>query len=128
MIDSILSAENLDEAEVVFLLAAYEKTASSRKGTVKGPGAVIDMLDTKVELFNREYKTETSKKIKIGKSDLGDISNFSPEEALKMITNECGKLSDKFVFLLGGEHSVSLGSLQALAKKFDPKDVTILHI
>ena len=30
--------------------------------------------------------------------------------------------------MLGGEHSVSIGYFQALAKKYNPKDVTILQI
>jgi len=35
---------------------------------------------------------------------------------------------NKFILLLGGEHSVSTGHLQALAKKYPPEDVTILLI
>jgi len=130
MTNSIFSAKNIDEADAVIVSAPYEKTASSRKGTVDGPKAVIDMLDSQLELFDRTYKMQPSDKIKIEQIDLGDISAFSPEQALEKITTECEKLinKDKFVFLLGGEHSVSLGLLQALGKKFDPKEMTILHL
>ncbi len=128
MVDSIFSAENLEEAEAVVVSAGYEQTASSRKGTVDGPRAVVGILDSKLELFDRTYQTEVSKKVKIGQKDLGIISGLSPEEALANITAACEGLRDKFVFLLGGEHSVSLGALQALAKKINPKEVTILHI
>ncbi|HEV7423907.1 MAG TPA: agmatinase [Candidatus Paceibacterota bacterium] len=130
MVDSIFSAKNINEAEVVVLGAPYEKTASSHKGTVNGPKAIMDMLDSKLELFDRTYKAEVSKKIKIGQKNLRDIISLSPVKALAKITSECTKILDKnkFIFLLGGEHSVSLGALYALGKKFDPTDVTIVQI
>ncbi len=130
MVDSILSARNSKEADVVIVSVGYEKTASSRKGTKNGPKAILNMLDSKLELFDREYKMEPCSKIKIGQIDLGNISSLSPEKALVKITNECKKILDdgKFVFLLGGEHSVSLGLFNALSTKIDPKDVTILQI
>src|SRR3989344_1207036 len=133
MIDSIFSAKNINEADVVILSAPYEKTVSSHKGTVNGPKAVVSMLDSKLELFDREYKTEVSKKIKIGQKNLSEIKMLSPQKTLLKITNECGKILDKnkFIFLLGGEHSVSFGLLQALVqktKKINPKEVTILQI
>ncbi len=133
MVDSIFSAKNIEEAEVVIVSAGYEKTASSRKGAKNGQKAIVKMLDSKLELFDREYKVEVSKKIKIGQKDLGNISSLSPEKALVKITTECGKIleKNKFVFLLGGEHSVSLGFLQAIikqTKKINPKKVTILQI
>ncbi len=130
MADLIINTKEINDADVVLLGAGYEKTASSRKGTVNGPKAVIKMLDSKLELFDRRYKMEPSSKIKIGVMDLVDVNTLSPEEALLKIKTESEKLvdQDKFVFLLGGEHSVSLGLLQALAKKLNPKEVTILQI
>lgn len=130
MVDSIIRAKNIEEAEVVIVSAGYEKTASSRKGTKNGPKAVIKMLDSKLELFDRSYKMQPSDKINIGQKDLGDLSSLTPPKALQKITSECAKILDKekFVLLLGGEHSVSLGLLQALSKKINPKEVTILQI
>lgn len=128
--NSILNEKKVENADVVIVGAGYEKTASSRKGTVHGPKAIFKCLDTKLEFFDRTYKTEVNKSIKIAQKDLGKISTLSPEKALKKITDECEKLiaKGKFVFLLGGEHSVSLGLFQALAKHHDANDTTILHI
>lgn len=130
MIDSIINTKNIDEADVVLVSAPYEKTASSHKGTIDGPKAVMKMLDSKLELFDRTFKSEVSRKINIAEKNLKSISSLSPEKSLAHITSECDKIldKDKFVFLLGGEHSVSLGLFKALAKKYDPKDVTILQI
>lgn len=130
MVDSIISAKKIDDADVVILLAAYEKTASSRKGTASGPKAVMKMLDSKLELFDRNYKKNTCEYVKIAHKDVGDISKLKPQKALDKIISESTKLIDKnkFVFLLGGEHSVSLGLLTALSKKINPKDVTVVQI
>lgn len=128
--NSILNEKKVENADVVIVSAAYEKTASSRKGTVHGPKAVLKCLDTKLEFFDRTFKCEPNAYIKTAEKDLGAISSLSPEKALAKITTECKKLIDKnkFVFLLGGEHSVSLGLFQALSTKYDPKDTTILQI
>ncbi len=130
MVDSIISAKKVEDADVVILSAGYEKTASSRKGTGVGPKAIMKMLDSKLELFDREYKTNVSEHVKIAKKDSGNLSVLTPKKALDKITAESTKLLDqnKFVFLLGGEHSVSLGLLTALSKKVNPKDVTVLQI
>ena len=130
MADSIINAKNIDEADVVILSVPFEKTVSSRGGTKNGPNAIVKMLDSKLELFDRTYKTEPASKIKIGQKDLGDISLLSPENALIKITAECGEIleKNKFIFLLGGEHSVSLGLLQAISRKTSSKEVTILQI
>lgn len=130
MVDSIINVKKVKEADAVLILARYEKTVSNRKGTKDGPKAIIKILDSKLELFDRTYKTEPNRKIKIGQKDLGNISSLSPEKALKKIESGCEKIldSNKFILLLGGEHSASLGLLQTLSKKINPKDVTILDI
>lgn len=129
LVDTIVNSKEKD-AEVVIVGAAYEKTASSRKGTANGPKAIIDLLDSKLELFDRKLKREVAKDLKIAYKNLGNLEKLTPEGALGKIKTECKKLvdSDKFVFLLGGEHSVSYGLFQALDGKINPKDTTILQI
>lgn len=128
-VDTIINSKEKD-ADVVIIGAAYEKTASSRKGTATGPKAIISLLDAKLELFDRKTKNQPSDFIKIAYKDLGNLEKFSPESALAKIKAECKKVVDagKFPFLLGGEHSVSLGLFQALDGKINPKDTTILQI
>jgi agmatinase len=130
MADSIINTKDTTNADVVIVSAPYEKTASSRKGTVNGPKEIIKCLDTKLEFFDRTYKKEVNGFVNTASKDLGDMSALTPELALSTITLECESLlrDGKFVFLLGGEHSVSLGLFQALSAIHDPKDVTILQI
>jgi len=129
MIKQIINS-NIKEAEVVFLSAPYEKTASSHKGTVAGPAAVIEQLNHQIEFFDRKFKKDVTDFVKIAHQDLGDLNTLSPVENAFKIQNACAELvkKDKFIFMLGGEHAVSVGHLRALSKKYSPADVTILHI
>lgn len=130
MIKTIINEENLEKADAVLVSAAYEKTASSHKGTIKGPEAVLEQLDTQVEFFDRKFKVEVRDFVKIAHLNLGNLESLSPAHTLKKIKLNCEKLiqQNKFVFLLGGEHSVSIGVFESLIKKYNPKEVTILQI
>ena len=130
MVKTIINS-NIKDAEVVFVSAPYEQTASSHKGTVAGPSAVIEQLNHQIEFFDRKSKKNVTDFVKIGHEHLGeDLNKLSPVENAFKIENVCQELikKDKFVFMLGGEHAVSVGHLRALSKKYNPKDVTILHI
>ncbi|MBI3888760.1 agmatinase [Candidatus Nomurabacteria bacterium] len=130
MAKKIINEENLEKADVVLVSAPYEKTASSHKGTVYGPEKVVECLDTQIEFFDRKFKVEANNFVKISHLYLENLETLSPAETLEEIKSQAEKLiqKNKFVFLLGGEHSVSIGVFQALAKKYNPKDVTILQI
>lgn len=129
-LDVVINTKKIEDSDIVIISAPYEKTASSRKGTINGPKAIIKCLDGKLEFFDREYKCEPNQILKTSHKDLGRIDKLSPEKALEKITTECEKVVKlgKFPILLGGEHSVSLGLFKALSKKYNPKEVTILQI
>jgi len=130
MIKTIINTKNTKEADVVFVSAPYEKTASSHKGTIHGPERVLECLDTQIEFFDRKFKKNVNEHIKIAHQELGYLEQLTPVENAFKIQNACQELlnENKFIFLLGGEHAVSIGHFRALAKKYNPKDVTILHI
>ncbi len=128
MIKKIINTKDNKKAEVIIMEAAYEKTASSHKGTSKGPKKVVEMLNTQIEFFSRKFKKEVSDYIKIGHINLGNLDNFSPEKTKNFIKDNCQNFKDKFIFLIGGEHAVSIGYLESLSKKYKSKDITILQI
>ena len=130
MIKTIINTKDIKKADVVLVSAPYEKTASSHKGTVHGPEQVVKCLNTQIEFFDRKYKVEVIDYVNTAHVNLSKIKNLSPEKAFQAIRESCLKLvkDNKFVFLLGGEHSVSHGLLSALTSKYQPKDVTIIHI
>lgn len=130
MIKTIINTKNINDADVVLISAPYEKTASSHKGTINGPKKVIECLNTQIEFFDRKFKKNVNDAVMITHQDLGNLETLSPVENALKIQNACTELikNNKFIFLLGGEHAVSVGHLQALAKKYKPEDVTILDI
>jgi len=130
MVKSIINEKNIKKADVVFLSAPYEKTVSSHKGTANGPKAVIDCLDTQIEFWDRKLKLNVNDYLKSAHKNLSKIKNLPPQKASEVIQKNYSELlkNDKFVFLLGGEHSVCIGAFEALSKKYKTKDVTILQI
>lgn len=129
MIKTVINTKTTKDADVVLVSAPYEKTASSHKGTVSGPSAVVECLDTQIEFFDRKFKVEVSDYVKTAHVDL-KIAKLSPVKAYEKIRDTASILvrDGKFVFLLGGEHAVSVGAIEALNYKYDAETVTILHI
>lgn len=125
---SIINTKNIKDADVVIISAPYDKTASFHKGTAEGPKKVIECLDTQIEFFDRRYKKDLSSQAHIFHKNLTSITKMSPERAYDTVMSTCESFKDKFVFLIGGEHSMSFGALTALAQKHNPKDVTIVQI
>lgn len=130
MIKTIINEKNIEKADIILMSAPYEKTASSHKGTVNGPKKIIECLDKQIEFFDRKFKVEVRDFVKTAHQNLSNLKKLSPVQTLKKINTAYEKLieKNKFVFLLGGEHSVSIGAFHALSKKYNPKDVTILQI
>lgn len=130
MIKRVINEKNLDKADVVLVSAPYEKGTTFHKGTAAGPAKIVECLDEQLDFFLPKFGVEPVDFIKTAHLNLKKIENLSPQKTLKTIHQNCQKIlqKNKFIFLLGGEHSVSIGYFQALAQKYNPKDITILQI
>lgn len=130
MIDRIVNTKEIKKADVVLLSASYEHSVSFMGGTAKAPKKIINCLDNNLELFNVELHSEPSKMIKTAHKEVKNLGKLTPENAAKKISSEYQKLfnDEKFVIMLGGEHTVSLGALSAIAKTENSRDITILQI
>ena len=71
---------------------------------------------------------ESPEFIKIAHTESPGLQKMAPDEAHAAVVKMCAESPSPLTFLLGGEHSMSFGALKALAKKHDPKDVTIFQI
>lgn len=127
-IDSIVNCQNIDAADIVLMTVGYDRTASHRKGAVGGGNAIIKCLHEDIEFFDRFSKTEPGYDFNFYHHDVGNINHLLPEEMVDAVEQEYLGMGNKFTFILGGEHSVSIGAFKALSQKLDPKDVTILLI
>src|SRR5574343_190786 len=104
-IKSIINEHNVDKADVVILSLPYDKTASSHKGTVAGPKAIVKCLDTQIEFFDKKYKVNVNDYVKIAHEEIKDLNSLSPEKTFDKIRRKAKQLikKDKFLFSLGGE-------------------------
>ena len=110
---------------VVVIPFGLEKTVSYGGGTNKGPREIIK-ASHQVELFDEDLNKEPYKNIGIKTLKPFPIKK-SMLEALKQIENINKILLDKkkFPLILGGEHSLTPGSIRPFVKKFDK--LCLLH-
>jgi agmatinase len=109
---------NLRQARTVILPVPYDSTSEWRSGSRHGPQAIIDASQY-LELYDLELGREI---YKTGISTLRRIEPLlsSPQDMIDRVHKVVKGLIEKkkFVVLLGGEHSVSLGAVRAFKEAF----------
>ncbi len=108
---SQLYCSDKENAKIWFFGAPLDKTTTYLKGTSKGPEAIRDAM-----IQTEEYDIRTGSNIlDVGLFDLGDIklTDGNETEIIRKKTEEILKNS-KTPLMLGGEHSVTLGVIQAI--------------
>jgi agmatinase len=102
----------------VIVPVPYDSTSEWRSGSRRGPQAIIDASQY-LELYDLELDRET---YKIGISTLPRIAPLlsSPQDMIDRVCKVVEGLiqKEKFVVLLGGEHSLSLGAVRAFKEAF----------
>jgi len=113
------------KAKAVILPVPYGRTVDYRKGTEKGPLAILNASDN-MELFDEELGQEIHQ-IGINTQGLLKVKGLKPEQMINVVEDNVQDVvrKNKFPVLLGGEHSVSIGSVKALKKHY--KDLSILY-
>ncbi|MDX9770985.1 MAG: agmatinase [Tenuifilaceae bacterium] len=113
------------KSEIVILPIPYDGTSTWVKGADKGPEALLE-ASANMELYDIETDTEVYLK---GIYTAPAITqDASPEAMVEAAERETKKFLEagKFVVTIGGEHSVSIGPIQAYAQKF--KNLSVLQI
>ncbi|MDA0945536.1 MAG: hypothetical protein RLZZ314_1500 [Bacteroidota bacterium] len=115
----------LADAKVVMLPVPYDGTSTWGKGADSGPAALLDATDN-MEVYDIETGTEVHREgVWVSEDILEDASPESMVAAVKERVAEVLALG-KIPFVLGGEHSVSIGAIQACAAKHP--DLAVLHL
>ncbi|MHC4791692.1 MAG: agmatinase [Planctomycetota bacterium] len=116
---------NLDNAEIVIIPVTYDGTSTWGKGADKGPEAIIE-ASANMELYDIETGSEVFKKGIFTDQLVGDLS--FPEDEVELLTSkvQCYIEEGKFVVVIGGEHSASIGSIKAHAEKYE--NLSILQL
>lgn len=123
-----LSREVLQKRKARFsvLPVPYDLTASYISGMRNGPRAIIE-ASTHMELYDEELACEP---YEAGIETLGHIepTALGPEEMIKRVRSASEELisAGKIPVILGGEHSITLGLVQALLEKYP--DLSVLQL
>jgi agmatinase len=111
--------------KVIIVPFGLEKTVSYGSGTKNGPKEII-RASHQVELFDEELNKEPYKEIGIK-----TLKPFAIKKNINQALNQLSQINkkiiadNKFPLVLGGEHSITPGSIEPIINKFG--DITLLH-
>jgi agmatinase len=122
-----LPAEQSDPetAAVAILPIPYDGTSTWKKGADRGPEALLE-ASQQVELYDIENRSEVWKR---GIATLHPVvCTGPPEELVDRVQSRVGEILDRgqLPVLLGGEHSVTIGAVYAVADRFE--NLSILQL
>ena len=114
-----------EKSPIVILPVPFDATSTWIKGADRGPEAILE-ASANMEL----YDIETDSEVYLRGIHTAEpvLEEKSPEELANKVRTKVSKLLDdgKFVVTLGGEHSVSIGVVQAFAEKIP--GISVLQI
>ena len=116
---------SFNSSRVLILPVSYEGTVSYGTGTGAGAMAIIN-ASRNMELYEEETDTEV---YKVGIHTLPEFTARPTPDAMMADLYNYGRellASDKFVCMLGGEHSISAPIIKAHKEKYD--DLSVLQI
>ena len=116
---------DLEEAEILLQSIPYDGTSTWGKGADKGFEVFMDTTPN-LEFYDIETDSEVYKK---GIHILPVIDeNRSPEQVYETVLSKTRELlqNNKFLTFFGGEHSISIGIIEAFREKY--KDLTVLQL
>ena len=107
---------------IALLGIAYDDKSSYMKGPAEGPAAIRRALDCDASNAWSEDGTDTKTLLE----DCGDLRGFGKDPVAEIeafIARSVAEFAQ--IIVLGGDHSISFPSVQAVAKKHGP--LTVLH-
>lgn len=115
---------SFERSRVVVLPVPYDSTVTARAGARDGPRAIIE-ASADMELYDVGLAAEP---FRYGIHTLPELAPHtgSPEAMIERIESVVKELLDagKFVVMLGGEHTVSVGAVRAHARR--TKELSVL--
>ena len=116
---------NPETAQIAILPVPYDGTSTWIKGADKGPVAILETsynlefydIETDSEVFRQGIFTEPP------------VEGFKQPEQMARIVHQRMEMllkKEKFPVVLGGEHSVSIGAIEAMADRYN--NLTVLQL
>lgn len=119
------SRVTFDEARAALIPVPYDGTSTWGKGADRGPKAILDATDN-MEVYDMETGSEVCRE---GIWVAPAVTSFdTPEMMCTEVKERVGEILKfgKLPFVLGGEHSVSIGAIQACHEVHE--GMAVLHI
>jgi agmatinase len=112
-------------SKIVLLPVPYDETSTWIKGADKGAGAILE-ASFHMELYDIETDYEVYRNGIFTAPSIEE--NSSPEKMVSTVKKETSRClkDNKFIAVIGGEHSVSIGSIQAHKEKY--QDMGVLQL
>ena len=117
---------DFDKARAVIVPAPYDGTTTFRAGTREGPRAIL-VASRELECYDEETGTEAWRQ-GIATLDELAVNVASPRDMVSNV-RQAGEFvlsAGKLPVLVGGEHLLSLGMIEAIAARYG--EFTILHL
>ncbi|WP_185877341.1 agmatinase [Blattabacterium cuenoti] len=116
----------LENSNIVIIPVPYDYTQTWRKGSKYGPKAFLS-ASNHIELYDIETNFEVYRK-GIFTAPFIDIKSNYPIKMVNKVYDTTKKfiMKNKFVTLIGGDHSISIGSIRAFGEKYS--NISILHM
>lgn len=114
-----VARSDYSSASVAVLPVPYEETVSWGGGTARGPEMIL-RASPYLEFYDEQMRNEPWKTGVWTSPELA-VRGVSPEEAVRCVEARFGELmdDDKWVVMLGGEHSITPGGVRAAAARHD---------
>jgi agmatinase len=116
-----------ENSKVVIYSAPLENTVSYGRGTKNAPKAILKASHY-VEFYDEETERELCFEKGIATLPVNNLDKLKSKKAIEKIEKDISALlnDDKFVVMLGGEHTVTLGAVKAFHEKFN--NLSVLQI
>lgn len=117
---------SLRDAKFVVVPAPYDLTSTYQSGSRRGPAAIIE-ASANMELYDEELKKETYL-AGIHTTLPVPIDSRGPKNMVSGVRKKISRIVslNKIPVMLGGEHSITFGAVQAVIEKY-PK-LTVLQL
>jgi len=112
-------------SSIIILPVPYDETSTWMKGSDKGPDAIME-ASVNLEFYDVETNTEVHRK---GIHTVSPVTEKStPETLVNAVYARVMQLlnENKFPVVVGGNHTVSIGSVKAFAEKY--RDLSVLQL
>jgi agmatinase len=113
------------ESGIIIVPVPYDETSTWIKGSDRAPDAILE-ASVNLEFYDVETATEVHKK---GIHTIQPVTERkSPEALVNAVYNRVAQLlgENKFPVLIGGNHTISIGSVKAFSEHFS--DLTVLQL